>query len=180
LALTALFVARFFHDLTDGFRWRKKTPEEEPGANRQTPRSQALRWAMLAWLIVTFAIPLAETVLETLSPGFNAPKAMAAYLDQNVPQDALIESWEPEMGFLTDHNYHFPPAMMLPVAVAQVHLGGPPVADAYHFVETESPEYVLLGEFSQTVEVYPADLLARQYSLVTRIGSYELYEINKQ
>jgi hypothetical protein len=134
---------------------------------------------MLAWLIVIFAIPLAETTLETLSPGFNAPKAMAAYLDQNVPKDALIESWEPEMGFLTDHNYHFPPAMLLPVAVEQAHLGGPPVADAYDFVEKESPEYVLLGEFSRSVELYPAELLAERYSMVTSIGLYELYQKNR-
>jgi hypothetical protein len=130
---------------------------------------------MLVWLAALFVIPFAESLWEIVSPGFNAPEAMASYLNEYVPQDALIETWEPEMGFLTDHNYHFPPALLLLDAVMQVHLGGSPVSEAYDFVQSEQPDYVLVGDFSRQVDIYPYDLLAEGYELETTVGGYELY-----
>jgi 4-amino-4-deoxy-L-arabinose transferase-like glycosyltransferase len=179
LALLSLLVARFFHDFIDGFRSSEASLEEGLPQARSAPRNRVLAWAMIAWLVAMFVVPLGETVWEILSPGFNAPEAMAAYLDEHISQDVLIETWEPEMGFLTDHNYHFPPPMLLLAAVEQIHLDGPSIAEVYQFVQSELPEYVLLGYFGRLVEVYPADLLATRYRLVTSIGEYELYEIKR-
>jgi 4-amino-4-deoxy-L-arabinose transferase-like glycosyltransferase len=176
LAMASLFVARFFHDLTGGFRLGRVTLHEDQRQGQSALRNRMLRWALMVWLVAMLVIPLGETVWEILSPGFNAPEAMAAYLDEQVSRDALIETWEPEMGFLTDHNYHFPPAMLLLDAVQQVHLGGASIATGYQFVQSELPEYVLVGDFGRLVELYPADFLATRYRLVTRIGGYELYE----
>ena len=193
LALASLFVARLFYDLTDGFRLRGAMPKEEPPRIddiRQTDDSArtggigqalaavsrgGLRWAMMAWLATMFILPLAESTWEILSPGFNAPEAMASYLNEHVPEDVLIETWEPEMGFLTDHNYHFPPALLLLDAVKQINVDGPPVAEMYDFVATELPPYVLVGEFGGWVEIYTADLEAADYESVTTVGSYELF-----
>jgi 4-amino-4-deoxy-L-arabinose transferase-like glycosyltransferase len=175
LAMASLFVARFFHDLTDGFRLSSAALQEDWRRARVTLRNRALRWVMIAWLAAMLVVPLGETVWEILSPGFNAPEAMAAYLNEHIPLDALIETWEPEMGFLTDHNYHFPPAMLLLDAVQQTHLGGPPVTQTYHFVQTEHPDYVLVGDFARSVGTYPPDLLAMSYELVATVGNYELY-----
>jgi 4-amino-4-deoxy-L-arabinose transferase-like glycosyltransferase len=179
LAMASLFVARFFHDSTDGFRLSGVTLRDDQRRGQFTLRDRMLRWAMMAWLAAMFVIPLGETVWEILSPGFNAPEAMAAYLNEHIPLDVLIETWEPEVGFLTDHNYHFPPPMLLLDAVKQVHLSGPPITEAYQFVQSELPEYVLLGYFGRLVEIYPADFLATRYNLVTRIGEYELYRLKR-
>jgi 4-amino-4-deoxy-L-arabinose transferase-like glycosyltransferase len=175
LAMASLFVARFFHDLTDGFRLSSAALQEDLRRVRVTLRNRALRWVMIAWLAAMLVVPLGETVWEIFAPGFNAPEAMAAYLNEHIPLDALIETWEPEMGFLTDHNYHFPPAMLLLDAVEQTHLGGPPVTQTYRFVQTEHPDYVLVGDFARSVGIYPPDLLAMSYELVTTVGDYELY-----
>jgi 4-amino-4-deoxy-L-arabinose transferase-like glycosyltransferase len=179
LGLASLFVARFFHDFTNGFRmaWtqlKRALREGSFGLN-----AEALSWVMLIWLAVMILFPLAETVSEIVSPGFSAPQAMADYMNENISQDMLVETWEPEMGFLTDHNYHFPPAELLAVAVSQASLGGPPVSNAYDFVRAEQPAYVLVGPFGRGVDLYPADLLASQYRLVTEVGGYELYELAK-
>jgi 4-amino-4-deoxy-L-arabinose transferase-like glycosyltransferase len=179
LAMASLFVARFFHDLTGGFRLSRVTDQEDQQEGQSPLHDRMLYWATVAWLVAMLVVPLGETVWEILSPGFNAPEAMAAYLNEQIPQDALIETWEPEMGFLTDHNYHFPPAMLLLDAVEQVHLGGPSIAEGYQFVQSERPEYVLFGDFARLVELYPADLLAKRYGLVARIGGYELYEAKR-
>jgi hypothetical protein len=175
LAIASLFVARFFYDLTDGFQLRLKTlwqalREKEPGWSKL-----ALRGAMLVWLGAMVVAPLGQTAREIISPGLNAPASMAAYLNEHVPHEALIETWEPEMGFLTDHNYHFPPPLLLNTAVGYIWLGGPPPAKDYDFVQIENPDYVLVGEFARWVDLYPLDLLETRYRLVASIGAYELY-----
>jgi 4-amino-4-deoxy-L-arabinose transferase-like glycosyltransferase len=169
LFFASLFVARFFDDLTDGFRLRSGQDKTLDG------RTLALRWAMVAWLVIMIALPLAKTLRELVSPSFNAPAAMATYMNQNVPRDALVETWEPEMGFLTDHRYHFPPASLLSKAVAYASMNGPSPALSYDFVQTQSPTYVLVGAFSAGVDLYPPDVLGG-YTLETNIGAYKLYK----
>lgn len=53
------------------------------------------------------------------------------------------------------------------------------MAQAYHFVQSEHPDFILLGEFARSVDVYPTDVLADGYTLVTTIGGYELYELSE-
>jgi len=175
LAVSSLFVARFFNDLTDGYKF-------DVGALRQgveALQKHGVRLALLATLAVMAALPLAQTAAEITFPAFNAPKAMADYLDHNVPPTALVETWEPEMGFLTDHNYHFPPQGALYESVSYIWLEKTPPAENYHFVQENFPEYVLVGVFARWVNMYPADKLAEHYSLVTTIGGYELYTLEK-
>jgi hypothetical protein len=179
LALASLFVARFFQDLTNGFRLRLPLAWEEVRQGRFDLRAHALPWVMLLWLGAIIVVPLGMSVLEIALPDFNAPQAMASYLDQHVSDEPLIETWEPEMGFLTDHNYHFPPAALLAQAVDYVWRNGPPVAETYGFVQTEHPDFVLVGHFARAVDLYPTELLAARYRLVTSVGGYELYALDK-
>jgi hypothetical protein len=179
LAIASLFVARFFYDITEGFRLDRMALWETLRGEQPVFQKHALRWAMFAWLVVMIALPLGQTVQEIVSPTFNAPIAMAAYLDEQIRREALIETWEPEMGFLTDHNYHFPPPLLLNDAVSYIWLGGPPPAQYYDFMRTEHPDYVLVGEFARWVDLYSTDLLAARYRLVTSIGAYELYVLNQ-
>jgi hypothetical protein len=133
--------------------------------------------ALLVWLAVAIVVPLAMIVWDIVAPPFNAPAAMADYMNANVPPSAVVETWEPEMGFLTDHNYHFPQQILLNTAVKYVWQGGPPPAAEYDFVQTHQPQYLLVGAFARWVTMYPAELLTRHYTLQTQIGGYELYQL---
>ncbi len=179
LAFASLFVARLFADLTGGFHldWRGIVQRLRSG--QPAAAEQALRVVLLGWLALMLVIPLGQNALNIIRPEFNAPQAMAAYMEQHVSQSALVETWEPEMGFLTDHNYHFPPPGLLYQAVSYIWLGQASPAENYHFVETEQPDYVLVGEFSRWVQLYPADFLRSHYTLETIIGGYELYARQK-
>lgn len=179
LALTSLFAARFFFDLTDGFRFDARKLFASLRADGALLRTQAIRLAMVAWLVVMIGLPLAQTVGEIVLPAFNAPEAMASYMNAHAPRDVVIETWEPEMGFLTDHRYHFPPSRLLAGAVSQAFLGGTPVSQSYPVLQTEHPEYVLVGDFGRGTDVYPKEQLDAQYRLETRIGGYELYRAVK-
>jgi 4-amino-4-deoxy-L-arabinose transferase-like glycosyltransferase len=179
LAFSSLFVGRFFYDLTGGFRSQEIAFWKTSEYNGSLVQKYALRWAMLIWLAAIVALPLGKTLWQIATSSPNASMSMAAYLDENVPLEALIETWEPEMGFLTNHNYHFPPASLLSKAVSYVFLEGPPPTQYYKFVQTEFPEYVLVGNFAKSVELYPTELLAERYKLVTIFGGYELYALKQ-
>jgi len=179
LAMSSLFVARFFNDLTDGFQLSGETTGEELRLGLLGLRLSTLRVVLLLWLAAMIALPLGKSVWEIAVPSFNAPKAMATYMNEHVSRDAVVETWEAEMGFLTDHNYHFPPADLLNKAVRYYHFGGPHPLEEYNFVQTASPDYVLVGEFSEAVVLYPRDSLAKRYTLETKIGHYELYKLNR-
>src|SRR5258708_26554737 len=123
----------------------------------------ALTGIASAAVAMMILLPLAKTAWPIVSPPFNAPAAMADYLKQNVPATAVIETWEPEIGFLTDNNFHFPPAALLNNAVAYIWLHGQPPSQLYDFMQPAAPEYVLVGPFGHYVELYPSNLLSAHY-----------------
>lgn len=180
LAMTSLLVAAFFHGLTEGFRLGTSAEWKSMLKDHSLVSKQALHWAAFIWLALMIARPLAYNIRQIASPPFNAPAAMAAYLDEHVPRNALIETFEPEMGFLTDHTYHFAPTTVLEQGVRYVWLGGPPPSESYDFVQRECPDYVLVGPFARWIDLYPANILAERYQMVVRFESsqlpgYELY-----
>lgn len=178
LAVTSLFVARFFSDLTGGFHIDWSSLWRHLKTQQPSQQGSAASFVLLIWLAVMIVLPLGQTAKEIVSPAFNAPAAMAEYMNQNVPKDKIVETWEPEMSFLTDHNYHFPPSGLLNNAVGFIWLGKPSPAALYHYVQDNHPPYVLVGGFSTWVQLYPAEVLASNYHLVKAIGGYELYQLN--
>jgi hypothetical protein len=177
LAFSCLFVARFFHDLTDGFQFDGDALWAALRRGQAMTAQQGIRWALWVWLAAIIMLPLAQTSLDIIRPPFNGAAAMTAYLNETVPHDVLIETWEPEMGFLTDHRYHYPPQILLNTAVAYKWLGGKPPSDSYTFVQTERPPYILEGEFARWVDMYAKELQGAHYQLVATIGDYKLYAL---
>lgn len=116
-------------------------------------------------------VPLAQTTRELLSPD-RSVFAFAALLNQSLPTDTLIETWEPELGGITDHRYHYPPQALLDVAVRHQWGGGPP---AQYDLDQTTPPYVVVGPFGSWTGVYPAAQLERDYRPLFREGPYVLY-----
>jgi hypothetical protein len=178
LAISSLFVARFFYDLTHGFSfdlpelWRSLKMKATPDS------TSVLRVVFMVWLVGMVALPFAQTAKSVLFPPFNAPAAMAEYLNQYIPKNVVIETWEPEMGFLTDHQYHFPPPELLNTADSFIWMGKASPQQSYNFLETNSPPYVLVGAFSSWVQLYSQDILTSRYHQVASIGGYVLYTLN--
>lgn len=184
LTIASLFVAGFFQRLTEGFWVGGKALWQALRGREPDLQRHALRWALLVLLLIMIVRPLLYIARQVVSPPPNLPVRMAAYLEQHVPRDALIETFEPEMGFLTNHNYHFAPTTILQQSVRHIWLGGPPPAEVYSFVQEEHPDYVLVGPFARWVNLYPPDVLDEHYRLLIRIEAgqvpgYELYEANE-
>jgi 4-amino-4-deoxy-L-arabinose transferase-like glycosyltransferase len=177
LALASIFVARFFYDLTDGYNLHLSEVWSSLRTGTSIGPRLALGGILLVWLGAMIVIPLAQDGRDILRPQFDAPASMAAYINQNVPKNAVIETWEPEMAFLTNNNYHFPPQLMLNAAVKYMSDGGLAPSNFYDYVQTNKPEYVLVGQFASWVHLYPDDVLASQYTKETQIGGYALYHL---
>jgi len=175
LAVAGIFIARMFYDATGGFKFDFGGTTKGFWDSLFSGKG-AFRWALAAWLFLIVALPMAKNVLEIAQGGSRSAEQMAAYLNANVSKDAVIETWDPEMGFFTDHNYHYPPNALLAVAVEQVYAGGEQVRDHYTFVQDEQPEYILTGEFSKWVAIYPVDQLWEEYEWVTTVGNYDLFK----
>jgi 4-amino-4-deoxy-L-arabinose transferase-like glycosyltransferase len=171
MAFISFFLADFFCKATRGFHMEAAVLWQALRQRKQLAHGLVLRWVMLILLAMIVVRPLFHTVRRIVLPGLNSPMAMAAYMDQHVSQEAVIRTWEQEMGFLTDHNYHFPPPVVAPS----------PKPD-YEFVQNQRPEYVLVGLSAHWIDLYPADLL-EDYELVTHIGGempygYQLYVLD--
>jgi hypothetical protein len=177
LVMVCLFAGRFFDDVTDHFNVEWRVFLDAMRGKPVELKTQAFRAMATIWLAVMLLIPLAQNLKNILLPPFNSPKAMASYMDAKIPKDALIETWEPEIGFLTDHNYHYPPQILLDTAVGYIWRGGPPPSQAYNFIDQGFPEYVLVGKFSTWVQLYPVEILQKYYEPIQQIGTYTLYQL---
>ena len=177
LAIATLFLAKFFADL---LQFLRTSSREEAGFD--VPGSEFVRGSLIGvitmWVALIVVPSIAVTARPIIMPPVNAPAAMAAYLSREISTTPVIETWEPELGFLTSHNYHYPPTGTLNVAVRYIWSGGPAPSQHYHPLEIEQPPYVVVGSFARWVDLYPADVLERDYRHVTSIGAYDLYARN--
>lgn len=105
----------------------------------------------------------------------DAPQRMAAYLDRAVPTAAVIETWEPELGFLTDHRYHYPQPSLLDRAVRHQWLGGPALDD-YDPI-AGGADYLIIGPFARYTGVYDESAIAARYHTVATVGDYTLFQL---
>lgn len=112
--------------------------------------------ALTAGMVVILGARVAWPILTA---GDNPPQNMADYLNANVPTTALIETWEPELGFLTDHTYHYPEQLRLYQAVSHIWAGGDPPNAGYTFIAEARPDYVIIGPFAAYVNMYTPDML---------------------
>ena len=141
------------------------------------PFRRSLTVALAGAALVTIALPVVMTFRDMARAPSDQARVMGAYLDAHVTTDALIETWEPEMGFFTNHRYRYPPAKLLMTAVSASSTGTSPSA-IYDFRAGGLPDYVLEGPFARLVGLYPPDRLAGAYQRRASSDGYVLYERN--
>ncbi len=171
LAMAALVAARLIDDLLVRFDPR---PRAWWAALQRGDFRAAIAPAALAVFALMSLAPLGLTARQIVDPPEPSALQVADYLNANVSREALIETWEPELGFLTDHRYHFPPHILLDTAVRSVWLDGPAPAERYDFT-AESPDYLVVGAFAEYTGMYPLDRLAGRFQLIASFGAYDVY-----
>lgn len=175
LTLATLFVAQLFHDLTGGYH----LPIKELGAKIRAGQwdvSLAGKIALVALLLVIVLRPLQGRFADVITGGDDTPQQMAAYIVQYLPPDAEIETYEPEICFLSGYNCHFPPYTTIDASIKYVWYNAPSPSEYYDFQKYGAP-YLLIGDFGHWVHLYDPQVVERNYELVASIGNYELYRV---
>jgi hypothetical protein len=172
LAFASFLLGKFFVDLLTNLMAATRSAENRD----QWLTFRGLQGAVAAWLLFIVAVSAAATIRPIVAPPLNHPAAVSAYLNREIPEGAVIETWEQELGALTAHNYHYPPSRLLNVAVRHVWLNGPSPRLYYDPLRTDPPPYVVVGPFARWVGVYRQDLLDTDYDRSAQIGTYEIYE----
>jgi hypothetical protein len=166
LATAVPFAARLLSLL-----WRRAWP----GRAGLSPLLAA-RAAAVALLVGIIAAPLVGHTVALFTRVDRTPYQMAAYIEAHVPDQALIETWEPEIVFLTEGYYHFPPSRLLDAVSRAKALGvDPPPYDPM----SADPDYILVGEFGWWTGIYPPEFLDRCCRSLKTVGTYALFEVER-
>jgi hypothetical protein len=104
---------------------------------------------------------------------------MAAYIEAHVEPEAQIETWEPEICFLTGYQCHLPPSWAMDAAIKYVWYDAPPPSQYYDFRQHDT-QYLLIGYFGRWTHLYEPEVVERYYELCTSIGDYELYRVRAE
>jgi 4-amino-4-deoxy-L-arabinose transferase-like glycosyltransferase len=191
LSLLALFVGKLFADLASGlytsrgeFKQQLASYTRGGGSlNAQTLLSLGTLVALITMLVLTlfqFQQIIAASVLNVEG------HYIASVLNEIVDEDAVIETWERELGILTGHYYHYPAQTKLVQthpAVFRQELGEDySLGESY--MQSVGATYLVIGWFGRWTGIYNEDFLSDHGELVATVGvgdwRYEVYELKER
>jgi hypothetical protein len=158
------------------------TVGELPGAIRQYIKTGTSSPALLASVLLIPLLTLSvagggiAAVSAAIRQGeYNMAYQTARYIRQNIPPDAIIETWDKELSILTDHIVHYPPQAVEIDLGTEKWRGGESIVGIYNFREYVDADYVIVGPFSKFAGVYSPEIL-EGYNLIETVGYYEIYQ----
>lgn len=142
------------------------------------------RWVPAPWqsrvglgavllLLVIFGRPLA---LSVFGPQDTGAMKMAAFLREQVPADAVVETWAWELSILAPQQFHYPDTHITNLYTLKV-LRGQSVPEGSYDPLGAAPDYLLTGAMSNWVGIY--DRTMQQAEFVAEFGHYALFRIKK-
>jgi hypothetical protein len=128
-----------------------------------------------AYLVVTGGL---DQIRRILNPPPPHAQLFAAYLQESVLPGAVIESWEWELDVLTPGlTYHHPTNDWVDRKTAEIQFGD--IVTERYDLFAFSPYYLVDGPFSKWTGLYKEAIADGCCNLVTTIGEYTLYKVNR-
>jgi 4-amino-4-deoxy-L-arabinose transferase-like glycosyltransferase len=174
LALGHIFLAKLLHDLANGFALSVK--ELAAGireGNTAVFRKLSVGLTLLA-LLLSSPTQIAKGIMGEQDA---SAQEFATYINEHVPQDTVIESYEYELDILTDHIYHHPPETLVTLATKHVY-SGEPYPPGFYDLQAFHPQYLILGPFAKWTSIYHQEFQDQRWALVKSVGEYDLFRIN--
>jgi hypothetical protein len=168
-AMSTIFTARLLADL---WEWINQHHQACLQRLALDPRHLAVG-GMTVMLILSGMLPLVKEIVQSPDKGL---RELAHYLNTNVPDDVVIESWEWEVDLLTEHIYHHPPYEVTNAYTEQIWYDVPVPANMYDF-QASRPVYLIVGPFAKWTGLYPRDFLEEKCTLLVSAGEYDLYQV---
>jgi hypothetical protein len=125
-------------------------------------------------MLASVPLTLISTYLTFQTPMKSSLREMTAYLDERIDPNMLIETYESELLFLTDHRVHFPPDQV------HVDLVRRKTIDPNHLVDYDplgaDPDYLIVGRFDREWGLYDQVLASGEFRLQRSFSQYDLYQ----
>jgi 4-amino-4-deoxy-L-arabinose transferase-like glycosyltransferase len=203
LAISALFVGKLYHDLAHGLihslrdTWTELRQSSSSSLNL-TPSTMMSLGTFVA--LITMALltgyqlqrTIRMDVLDTVGqenafvltpPQLRSPYKLAAFLNEEIDKQSVIETWDQELDVLTDHRYHFPDQSLLVRTHAATYQGASRdyVLGSDYF-NAVRPSYVVVGWYARYIQVYDPQFLREHGALLATIGDgewrYDVYKLS--
>lgn len=182
ILLTSIFVARLWHDLTNGFH------VDWPGLRVELQSRHAgtalARAALVAALAMMIGQPLQKAVRSEVLARDTTQQQLVSLINAQIPESSVIETWDRELMVLTDHRYHFPDEALLISSHAANYLAAPrQYALGAEYFDIHRPAYVIIGQWwpARFADNYDMRYLARSSCLLASVGAgdgrYDIYRL---
>jgi hypothetical protein len=134
------------------------------------------RPAIGALCALTLVTNLAPIAIARYTPD---AQVASAYIQANIPKDAVVETWEWELDALSLHSaFHHPPQDYLFEAIRQFSHEKRDFDLDYDALRA-NPDYIVTGGFSDWTGIYKRDVLYSECAPVTEIGIYRIFDCNQ-
>jgi 4-amino-4-deoxy-L-arabinose transferase-like glycosyltransferase len=172
LTLAAPLIACLLSHLTKGYRFQLRDLAAMV-RDKELSLPTVVGILTIGLGVLLFIRPAATRFLISAVGGDDSFFRLGQYLHENVPSDALIETYEQEIAVLSNHRYHFPPHSVLVSRVRNLVEGE--LREQYDFRAWANPDYVIVGRFGAEWHTYVPEQLAK-YKLVQSIGDYKIFQ----
>jgi len=191
MAISAIFVGKLLFDLISGFiRSCQKYGSDLFKSFLKGESSQDQLMAIGTFLTIVILagftfydiqrairvyvidrVGIDRTVVRT-PPQLEVPRQVADYLNKNVSKDEIIETWERELGILTELTYHYPDQSLLGDTYGAIYRNQPRkhVLGEEYF-QTNRPSYLVIGWFARSNNLYDLEYVNDHSVLVVTFGS---------
>jgi hypothetical protein len=125
-------------------------------------------------LTITLTVNLKDTILNEHESSLINPQAAAIKLENIIPANALVETYESEIMFLAPTvRFHYPPDQISIEAVEKLTID--PGRSLDYDPLQANPDYLLLGFFNESWKVYDEVIIQGLFKLQESFFGYDLY-----
>ncbi len=132
------------------------------------------------YMIGASAVSVLLIAMSILDLAWGDPNVASAqhitdYIRANIPQEAMIESWEWELDAPSHHlNIHHPDSTYVIRSIWDLAMDQPLVLD-YDMLQA-NPDYLILGRFNNLTHIYAPDEINKHFELIESFGLYHIYK----
>jgi hypothetical protein len=130
----------------------------------------------LVILVVAASVPLTLIMLRHtyFTNADSSILQVSHFLNTETSSNALIETYDPELFFLLERPYHYPPDK-LHIQLIRLYIFRQPVAIEYDPLARD-PEYLVVGPRRKLWPLYDAVLSTGAFHLIKSYGDYQIYQ----
>jgi hypothetical protein len=172
--IAGIFVGKMLSDFTAGFNLRDTVQRGAAFLKlKLIDRSGAKALAAIL-LVVPLTAATVFVLYATYRGADRSVQDTAQFINTRTAPDSLIESYDAELFFLLERDYHYPPDQYH-VLYLRRYLLEPELGIVYDPLAAD-PDYLVVGQLSADWRVYDQVLAAGEFRLIETFPRYQVYE----